>query len=253
LEDRLGQSRGTVEDQGYRDVLDSLHDPHASLGRRGLLTDGRVDEGLLGAVGLLATPHLALDIDVVADQVQAKAWHRQADEAVATLSTVDGIVFELAWFRTPSWPRELGRVAVIPEDLGRHESAVPALVDLPYDLADAAAEALRSSRAELVTVLASRHAGEVLDADGAPLTEVDVARLLAALGSEARGRLRVLAADVTGSETSVVGVVSWVLVADGWRALTPHRVDGAPRVDVRRVEPEDLAADLAPVLAEVTR
>ena len=51
----------------------------------------------------------------------------------------------------------------------------------------------------------------------------------------------------------MVGVVSWVLVADGWRALTPHRADGAGRVDVRRVEPEDLAADLAPVLAEVTR
>ena len=253
LEDRLGQSRGTVEDQGYRDVLGSLHDPHASLQRRGLLADGQVDEGLLGAVGLLATPHLALDIDVFADEVQAKAWHRQAGEAVATLSTVDGIVFELAWFRTPSWPSELGRVAMLPEDLARHESAVPARVDLPYELADAAAEALRSSRAELVSVLTSRHAGEVLDADGTPLTEVEAGRLLAALGSEARGRLRVLAADVSGPATSVVGVVSWVLVADGWRALTPHRVDGAARVDVRRVEPEDLAADLAPVLAEVTR
>ena len=253
LEDRLGQSRGTVEAEGYRAVLDSLHDPRASLERRGLLVDNQVDEGLLGAVGLLATPHLALDIDVTADQVQAKAWHRQAGDAVATLSTVDGIVFELAWFHTGSWPSELGRVAVIPEDLSRHESGVPDRVDLPFELADAAAEALRSSRAELVSVLASRHAGEVLDGDGAPLTDADAGRVLAALGSEARGRLRVLAADVSGPETSVVGVVSWVLVADGWRALTPHQADGASRVDVRRVEPDDLAADLAPVLAEVTR
>ena len=253
LEDRLGESRGTVEDQAYREILDSLHDPHASLQRRGLLTDGAVDEGLLGAVGLLATPHLALDIDVVADQVPAKAWHRQSGEAVASLSTVDGVVFELAWFATSSWPAELGRVAVIPEDLSVHESAVPAQVDLPYILADAAAEALRSSRADLVPVLTAHHAGEVHDAEGAPLNEVDTGRVLASLASETRGRLRVLAAEVSGEETSVVGVVSWVLLADGWRALTPHRADGAARVGVRRVEPDDLAAELAPVLAEVTR
>jgi hypothetical protein len=253
LEDRLGQSRGTVEDQAYRSVLDSLHDPRASLQRRGLLVDGAVDDGLLGAVGLLATPHLALDVDVVADQVQAKAWHRQAGEAVATLSTVDGVVFELAWFPTSSWPGELGRIAVIPEDLSLHESAVPALVDLPYELADAAAEALRSSRADLVDVLIARHAGEVLDADGAPVDDVETGRVLASLSSETRGRLRVLAADVSGTETSVVGVVSWVLLADGWRALAPHRVDGVPRVAVRSVQPDDLATDLAPVLAEVTR
>ncbi|HET9420523.1 MAG TPA: hypothetical protein VFO49_05250 [Nocardioides sp.] len=253
LEDRLGQSRGTVEDQAYLEVLDSLHDPGASLQRRGLLVDGAVDEGLLGAVGLLATPRLALDIDIVADHVQGKAWHRQAGEAVATLSTVDGIVFELAWFPTASWPTELSRVAVIPEDLALRESSVPAKVDLPYELADSAAEALRSSRDDLVTVLASRHSGEVLDADGAPLTEVATGRLLAALAAEARGRLRVLAADVSGEETSVVGVVSWVLLADGWRALTPHRSGGGTRVAVRKVEPDDLAADLAPVLAEVTR
>lgn len=253
LEDRLGQSRGTVEDQTYREVLDSLHDPHSSLRRRGLLVDGNVDNGLLGAVGLLATPHLALDIEVVADHVQAKAWHRQAGEAVATLSTVDGIVFELAWFPTASWTTELARVAVIPEDLSLHDSGVPVRFDVPYELADAAAEALRSSRADLVSVLTARHSGEVHDGSGTPLTDVDTGRALAALGSETRGRLRVLAADVSGPETSVVGVVSWVLVADGWRALVPHRLDGAARVDVRRVEPEDLAADLAPVLAEVTR
>ena len=253
LEDRLGQSRGTVEDQAYLEVLDSLHDPGASLQRRGLLVDGAVDEGLLGAVGLLATPRLALDVDIVADHVQGKAWHRQAGEAVATLSTVDGIVFELAWFPTTSWTTELSRVAVIPEDLALRESSVPAKVDLPYELADAAAEALRSSRDDLVTVLAARHPGEVHDAEGAALTEVETGRLLAAIAAEARGRLRVLAADVSGEETTVVGVVSWVLLADGWRALTPHRDGGISRVAVRKVEPDDLAADLAPVLAEVTR
>lgn len=253
LEDRLGQSRGTVEDQAYLAVLDSLHDPHASLERRGLIAGGSVDEGLLGAVGLLATPQLAFDIDVIADQVQAKGWHRQSGRAVATLSTVDGVVFELAWFPTGSWSTELGRVAVIPEELSIHESTVPAHVDLPYELADAAGEALHSSRSDLVDVLTARHAGEVYDAEGAPLTEVETGRVLAALTSEARGRLRVLAADVSGEEPSVVGVVSWLLLSDGWRALTPHRAGGTPRVAVHSVEPGDLATDLAPVLAEVTR
>lgn len=253
LEDRLGESRGTVEDQAYADVLGSLHDPRTSLERRGLLVDGVVDEGLRGAVGLLATPRLALEVDVVADHLQAKAWHRQSGQAVATLSTVDGIVFELAWFPTSSWPAELGRIAVLPEELAVRPSSVPDRADLPYELADAATEALRSSRSDLVDVLAGRHSGEVHDGAGSPLSEAEAGQALAALTNEARGRLRVLVADVSGEETSVVGVVSWVLLADGWRALTPHRVDGMARVDVRKVEPGDLTTDLAPVLAEVAR
>ena len=49
----------------------------------------------------------------------------------------------------------------------------------------------------------------------------------------------------------MVGVRSWLLLADGWRNL--HALDraGTPCVAVRAVEAADLAADLAPVLAEV--
>jgi hypothetical protein len=53
-----------------------------------------------------------------------------------------------------------------------------------------------------------------------------------------------------------VGVVAWTLVADGWRALRAHHDDSHAeelRLEVARVIPEDLAADLAPVLAEVAR
>jgi hypothetical protein len=49
----------------------------------------------------------------------------------------------------------------------------------------------------------------------------------------------------------LVGVVSWVLLADGWRALRPHRVGDDHRVEVRRVGADDLPADLANVLAGV--
>ena len=159
--------------------------------------------------------------------MQGKAWHRQAGEAVATLSTVDGIVFELAWFPTASWPTELGRVAVIPEDLALRES-VGARDGRTSPTSWPTRPPRRCAARATTWSPCSRPGtrGEVLDADGAPLTEVETGRLLAAIAAEARGRLRVLAADVSGEETSVVGVVSWVLLADGWRALTPHRAGG---------------------------
>jgi hypothetical protein len=48
-----------------------------------------------------------------------------------------------------------------------------------------------------------------------------------------------------------VGVVSWVLLADGWHSLVPHQEDSGPRVTVRRVDPDGLATELSPVLAQV--
>jgi hypothetical protein len=79
-----------------------------------------------------------------------------------------------------------------------------------------------------------------------------VVSIVSALSAEARGRLRALVADVSGETTTVVGVVSWTLLADGWRALRPLQSDGDLRVDVRSVAASDLGADLAPVLAAVT-
>ncbi len=60
-----------------------------------------------------------------------------------------------------------------------------------------------------------------------------------------------LAAEVGERATTSVGVVSWVLLRDGWHSLTPRHDDGA-RVAVGRVDPDDLATELAPVLAQVT-
>lgn len=259
LEDRLGRSRGSSEGAAYAEALGSLHDPADSLARRGLLADGRVDDGLAGAVGLLATPEVALDLDLAVEGLRARAWHRQAGGAVATLATVDGLVFELAWFGVDQWPLELARVAVLPEDAATGRSSVPDRLDVPYELLDAAGEAVRSDRPDLLPVLLARHRGVLRDGSGRPLDEVEAAAALAALLHEPRGRLRALVADVSGTETTVVGVVSWVLLADAWRAVRPHgagarqgRHDGAEhRVDVVRVEPAGLAADLAPVLAEV--
>jgi hypothetical protein len=255
LDDRLGGSGGSVEQAAYAEALARLHDPGTSLSRRGLLVggpdDGVLEEGLVGAIGLLATPSVALDLDVAAGPVQVKSWHRQSGGAVAALSTQDGVVFELSWFPTWAWAAELARAAVVPEDLPLHDSVVPDLVNLPYELGDAAIEAARTHRVDLVPVLVEQHQGAVTDAAGRRLTDAEVVRLLTGLATESRGRLRALVADVSGQEPSTIGVVSWTLVADGWRALRAHHDEDALRLEVARVIPEDLAAELAPVLAEV--
>ena len=248
LYDRLGG--GEAERAAYLGTLSRFRAPADSLSRRGLLVDEAVDRGLLGAVGLLATPRFALDLTVVAGGAQAACWHRQSGDAVAALSTVDGLVFELAWLPTWAWSDELSRVAVIPEDLPLSASRVPSFVDLPHELADAGIEAVRTHRPDLLPVLAAQHRGRVTDETGDVLTDVEVGAVLTALAAEAQGRLRGLVGD-RGAHP--VGVVAWTLVADGWRSLRPHEVDGRLHVEVRRAIPEDLATDLAPVLAAVAR
>jgi hypothetical protein len=254
LEDRLGRTRASTEDRAYAAVLATLHDPTETLARRGLLSDDVLEDGLAGALGLLATPDVAVDLDVVVDGVRARAWHREADGAVATLATADGVVFELAWFPATAWAGELTRAAMLPTDHALRGTTLPDVIDVPFELLDAAGEAVRSNRFDLVPVLAARHSGTALDAAGEPIGDVDLASMLSALVIGTRGRLRALGADVSGEQTDLVGVVSWVLLADGWRALRPHRrsPDGVDhRVEVRRVEPDDLAVDLAFVLSGV--
>ena len=154
---RLGRTPAAEDTDAYARAYASLHEPHSSLARRGLLVDTAADESLLGAVGLLATPTLALDLDVGVAGARVKAWHRQRAGAVASLATTDGLVFELAWFPTDQWADELSRVAVLPEDHPVRTSAVPERVDLPYELVDAAVEAVRSHRPDLLSVLVAEH------------------------------------------------------------------------------------------------
>lgn len=247
LEGRLGASRKSAEDAAYAEALGSLHDPEESLGKRGLLEE---TDGLTGAIGLLATPTTAIDLDVVAGPTQARVWHRTGGPAMASLATVDGLVFELAWGGSSQWSEELARIAVIPEELTRTASQVPPVLALPFPLADAAAEAVRSGRPDLVPVLAEQYDGAVTAGDHS-LSAPDSAVVLGALAGEARGRLRALVTRVDESPTPV-GVVSWTLLNDGWHAIRP-RFGAEPRVEIRLVAAADLASELAPVLAEVTR
>lgn len=239
LEGRLGQSRSSVQDDAFAAATAALGDPAASLARRGLLVEGVLDAGLAGALGLLATPEVAIDLDIAAGGLRGHAWHRQREDAVAALATADGLVFELSWFPTEGWAGELGRAAALPEEVVLKTSQIPDHLEVPFELADAVLEAIRSGRSDLVPVLTSG--------------DNTLATVLTALAVETRGRLRALVASVSGHESAPIGVVSWTLVADGWRAMRPLRRDGEPTLALTRVEPSELAAELAPVLAEVTR
>ena len=124
---------------------------------------------------------------------------------------------------------------MVPEDVALGDSVVPALVDLPYELLDAGAEALRSAaptsspcgRAPLRRRARRRRRRP---------DDATAAAVVTALVGETRGRLRALVADVEAGG-SVVGVVSWMLLADGWRALRPHHEEDAPRWRSRRSNP----------------
>lgn len=253
FESRLGQSRQSRDDAAYHEALDSLHDAAGSLERRGLLVDDVADEAVTGALGLLATPSLAVDLDVVVEDTRARAWHRQRGNATAALATTDGVVFELAWFESSHWAGELARVAALPEDVTPGDSRVPDRVDLPFELLDAGSEAIRSGRTDLLGTIIAHHTGATHDESGSALDDAAVSTLVSALSTETRGRLRAMVADVARADApTVAGVVSWVLLADGWRVLHAHSEGEDRRVDVRRVAPDDLATALAPVLAEVT-
>jgi hypothetical protein len=140
---------------------------------------------------------------------------------------------------------------VIPEELPLTTSQVPGVVSLPFPLADAAAEAVRSGRPDLIPVLAAQYDGAVTTAGDHTLSSADSALVLGALAGEARGRLRALATQV-GDSAGPIGVVSWTLLNDGWHAIRP-RFGAEPRVEIRSVSAADLGTELAPVLAEVTR
>ena len=257
LDSRLGESRGSAEDAAYASALASLHDPATSLSRRGLLLggpdDGVVDGGLVGAVGLLATPTVAVDLDLAAGGVQAKAWHRQAGAAVATLSTVDGLVFELAWFPTDHWSAELARVAVHPRGprpapLRGARDGRPALRAGRRRRRGAAHGARRRGARARRPAHRPRHRA----AGPGPHRRRHRRR-----AGRAR-RARPGAGCAPWSPTSPVSGPPSSGSCPGrcWRTAGtrcgPHQDGDELRVEVRRVDAADLAAELAPVLAEVT-
>jgi hypothetical protein len=130
------------------------------------------------------------------------------------------------------WGRELERICQVPvpDDVPPPPPDEP---DLPWDLVVGTGAAFARHRADL--------AAELLARVDAPL-RAQVDRLHRAT----LGRLRVVG---TVPSRRRVGRLSWVLFADGWRALTPYAGSGpdGPRAMLRleRRAPEDLARDVA--------
>lgn len=243
------------EAREYAVTRSALPAPRTTLARRGLMIRGAGGEpvaepGLAGAIGLVATGTLGLDLDVRVGGQRARSWHRQAGTAVASLATADGLVFELSWFSAQHWPAELARVAEIPPDLPLETSRVPDDLCSPFALLDATGEALRAGRPELLGVLADNNPTPVLDS-GTPMSTTEATAVLRAVHEETRGRLRVLAAPLDPGSEPRFGLVSWLLLADGWHSIVPGPVDPEPLVRLRRVAPTDLAGAVAPVVEAV--
>lgn len=249
MEARLGTTPATARDSAYRSALAGLPEPNRSLTQRGLLAGEALDEGLAGALGLLGSPSVVLDLDVRVGEVQLRGWHRRRGDTVAMLSTIDGVVFELAWCHVDGWPAELARVSAPSAEWQQGQSVVPSYVDLPWELAEAASEAIATDRNDLVPVLVARHSGQTLGTDGAVLPDAEVIRLLTGMAIEAHGRLRAIVGRVRPDAQDVVGLCARTLLADGWRALRPHG-DEVRRLEMTAAGPESLAADLAPLLAK---
>lgn len=259
--DRLGTRLGTrlgggpgrpsaSPEPAYDTVLAGLPDPATSLARRGLLADG-LDTGLAGALGLLATPRLAVDLDLAVDGIAVRSWHRQRGEAVALLSTADGLLFELVRCHTSQWADELTRVATVPDadPAGPGVRTARSGVLLPFELADAAAEAVAAGRADLLPTLIAQ-TGPMLDLDGEPRDDEHALAMLETLTGAPRGRLRALATDVSSPDALPVATVSWMLPRDRWMALSADERPGWLRMAPAGAS--DLAVALAPALAAVT-
>ncbi|WP_235737014.1 hypothetical protein [Nocardioides alcanivorans] len=249
LASRLGQTRLGAEDAAFQQASASSPDAEQSLRRRGLVS-GSVNASVAGALGVLAAPDLAVDIDVSVAGDRARAWHRRSGDAVVSLATADGLVHELAWFGVDQWADELGRVLTLPTDHGTRPSGVPEQATLPFELLDAGSEAARSGRSDLLTAITARHLPGTRDADGAPLDSATASALVSALVTETQGRARLMVARASAPVTRV-GVVSLVLLADGWRILAARRDGDQHLVDIRALQPSCLASQLAPVIAEV--
>ncbi|MEZ5094476.1 hypothetical protein [Nocardioides sp.] len=253
LADRLGEEATGAAGPAYDRIVAGLPDPASSLGRRGLAQGTALDAGLAGALGLLATPRLAVDLDLATPTGRVRSWHRQRGPAVATLSTADGVLFEVAWCHASQWTDELARVATVPElPTGPEEPDERArrTVLLPFELADAATEAQTAGRHDVLPALLDQ-AGPVTDVQGRALERAEALAALSGLAAATHGRLRALATDVTRTDALPVATVAWLLGDRGWLALEP--ASGATAtLRLAPVRPVDLGGALAPALAAVT-
>lgn len=195
----------------------------------------------------VGTPDLLVDLDVAVRRDRAvehlRAVHSLHGRSVRLLETV-GRRVHVRTIDVRAWRSELAAICreMAPVD---DEPSPRDGVLLPWDLVVGSGAALAAGRHDLYAELVDR-------AEPAAREEVD------RLHRTTRGRLRVVA---TMPERHRVGWIAWVLLTDGWRALTPCTApdpcagDGGVRAMVRldRRDPASLSRDVARWAARATR
>lgn len=230
--------------------------PERLLRARGLLTaTGAPVAEVADALGVFASPEVFVRLDLgvrrpaaVRGVARFTAWHHHGQGRVTAVSSAGGPALELAWFADGHWQRELAHLVTVPPD---EAAGSPAdRLTLPYDLLLGSGAARRLRRPAVLAELLARH--RVLGPDGGPLGAPAAAEQVRLLHSTERGRLQVTVAGV-GDGRRALGVVTWVLFADGWRALVPATTDGVPVVHVVATAPLTLGAVVVRLVAGVQR
>ncbi|HEY3529763.1 MAG TPA: hypothetical protein VGK78_11485 [Nocardioides sp.] len=194
----------------------------------------------------MSTPDLVVDVDRVVGRGGTSARLRSRYALLAgtvnVVTVLDGRV-EMRRVTPPDWRDDLDRVGRVPGCTEPPTTPAPPEREpaLPWDLVVATGRALAEQRPDVYDELVARAEPSL----GAPLRR---------LHDETVGRLRIVGI-LPGRRR--IGWVSWVLRADGWRALTPYleRCGPAarPMVRVERRRPEDIAPEVARWAAEAGR
>ncbi len=176
-----------------------------------------------------------------------RARHGVRGERVTAVSTALTGVVEVARLDLHDWQTELARaVTVTPSETGLPPPAPDLL--LPWDLLVGTGAARARHRPEVYDVLVARAVGSCR-AGGRALDLAGCHDQLRRLHA-ATGRMRAVGVG-PGRTRPHVGWVSWLLVVDGWHALTPTVRDHRAMVRVEPRRPTDLAVDVAGWLAAV--
>jgi hypothetical protein len=211
-------------------------DPAAELRFRGLLSaEGRLDAGLVGTLGCFAAPEVFVDLVLGRPGGSFRAWHRLLGTRVVALARC-GDRAELGWWDDRRWAGELARLVAPPASSNAAGDSA-ARRRVPAELLLGCGAALRLGRPELLAELVTRH-------DAAA-----VAAQVRLLHAAARGRLLVTVAGVRRDGRRTLGLLSWVLLPDGWRELVPAVGGAEPVVAVDRVDPTDLGSRVARLVA----
>ena len=157
-----------------------------------------------------------------------------------TAVTSAGSRAEVACWAIDEWATRLAMIATVP--VPEAPSPPEPEVEVPLEVLLGAGEALRTHRPELLDELV-RRAGS----DDPAQTRDQLVRLHTAVA----GRLLATVAGRDARAGARAGWVSWLLFADGWRALTPTRVAGRPSVRVEAVEPSRLGVQVARLVSVV--